>query len=220
MLICFYKQHTRGVMINEENLKKGVLTELQKIADEGRRKYSLQIESEFIHAIPAISKELLQKIMAINYQYRDLQKQGQVGELMWIYISFLRTAFIDQSPCYRIDFYDIQGCISNVECTDTWGFDFIFDNYYEIKTKVMNQVLKQTRFRTYESDSIMNGLAEYFRQLADARIPLLIKNIEEDLANLLNYRNVKILLGEFLDHAEVIAEIGAVGVEIVCNTYM
>ncbi len=194
-------------MINEENLKNEVLNELQTIADDGYYRFSEKLEKEIELIFSEISNSLEKEFKNTYNRYRKLEEAGGVGKLKWIYLSFLRTSFLDHSPCYQIDFYDSRDRISEIECVGSWDFKYVFDCYYNVEKEIIDRLNKQTRLKKYEINGILLNLQQRFHRLADTRIPPIIKNIlKENKEIFLNENDVKFMLGEYLDQSELIAE--------------
>ncbi len=120
---------------------------MQAIADNGYKNFSEKIENEFELHFFEISKSLEKELNNIYSQYEKLKKAGKVGKLEWIYSSFLYTSFLDHSPSYQIDFYDSKDRISEIECTGTWDFKFIYDCYYHVEQELLEELNRQTRLK-------------------------------------------------------------------------
>lgn len=196
-------------MINEVGLKNKFINELQTIADDRYLWYLQKLEKEIVSYIAEITDGLKIELNNIYSQYIKLQDSGEVGTLKWIYLSFLHTGFLDHCPCYKIDFYDIRDCISEIECTELWDFKYIFDCYYNIENEIIEKLNKQTRVLRHEINDMLIQLQQKFHYLADEWIITIIKNIlKEDDVFILKESNVKFMLGEYLDNSELIAVYG------------
>lgn len=155
-----------------------------------------------------LCEELRLELERLYDQYRDLEQDRQTGPLEWIYLSFLRTGLLDGSPCYRIDLYDARERISDVECTGSWSFSCIFDRYRKVKDRMQERMNQQTYLSHGECVKLLEELADAFRGLADARIPGLIRGMQPELSERLsNGHTIRIMLGEFLDQAELVTEL-------------
>lgn len=69
---------------------------------------------------PALRAELLALIKRIKAKFDELQRSQQVKEAEYIQFSFLRTGVLLRNPWYRIDIYDKDWRISEVECDEKW----------------------------------------------------------------------------------------------------
>lgn len=195
-------------MLNVGLLKREVFAEIQEIAEEVRNRYLLQIKEEFPQYFPEARKELWEKINLVYSAYQLQEKAGQVKSLEWVYISFLRTGLLDGSPCYRIDFYDAEGYVSEIECAEKWNFHYAFDYYYKAKQGIMERLNRQTRLKAYEIRDILQSLSDSFRELSDSLIAQLIHSMCSDFAGIASKEHrLKIMLGDYMDQAELIEEV-------------
>lgn len=198
-------------MLNAEKLKKEAFAEVQEIAEEGKIRYFAQIEETFSQCFAEARKELWEAIGSVYKTYQLLEKAGAVKSLEWIYISFLRTALLDGAPCYRIDFYDSDGYVSEIECSGAWGFYFIFDFYDQLKQQVMEGLKRRTRLKNYDINDILYSLSDSFRSLSDDLVTQLIHSMSSDFAVMASKEHrLKIMLGDYMDQAALIEEVAYV----------
>lgn len=195
-------------MINEEKLKQDTLSKMQKLAEETGNSYREEIQRTFPQYIHEAKTALMRELKSIYEKYKKLETEGKTGSLEWIYFSFLRTSLLDSFPCYRIDFYDGRGCISEEECAGTWNHYYTFDNYYRLKQQILDVAKQQTRLTPYEIDDVLDDVSEAFRNLADDQLRQLIGFLHSEIASMVHDgSSLKIMLGEYLDDAVLAAEI-------------
>lgn len=194
-------------MVQVDALRKKVYLEIQEIADQSGELCS-KIEEDIPQYIPEATVRLRNEMKCIYEKYKILQETNLVGNLEWIYISFLRTGLLDHSPCYRIDFYDSRGCICEIDCSGIWDIPEIFNSYYRTLEQIMVRMQRQTYLGLHEIHGILYNLAESFRTLADRLIFQLVQSMNSEWAEMaLPDSRLKIMLGDYLDHGELIAEI-------------
>lgn len=195
-------------MLNVEKIKAETYKEIQKIAEDNERIYRERISEEFPSYVSEAKKSLWCEIGVLHKKYKELEDAGRVNALEWIYISFLRTGLLDGSPCYRIDFYDAEGYVSEIECAGSWDFHYVFDFYYRAKQPIMDRLKCQTRLKTYEINDILQSLSASFRDLSDTLIAQLIRSMSSDFAGIASKDHMlKIMLGDYMDQAELIEEV-------------
>lgn len=195
-------------MINKENLKRLVLEELREIAEKGKLESKIEIEKRVLHDLSVIGLTFKREIDHVYKKYRVMAEKGTVGSLEWIYISFLRTSLVDRSSCYRIDFYDSRGCLSEIECAGSWDCDIVFNFYYDILGEIEERAKKKTILKIYEATNVVNDLASYFRQLSDQLITEIIQSMHTDFTKMVTGKNsIKVMMGDFLDDSELVLEV-------------
>lgn len=194
-------------MLNKENLKRTVLAELQKISDDGKLKSKIEIEEKVINNFAEICLSFTKEITGVYERYKKMEDSGKVDALEWIYISFLRTSLLDHSPCYRIDFYDSRGYISDIECAGSWDCDVVFSYYYNIMEEIAERLKIKTILKIYEANDIVNDLISYFLKISAQLITELIHSTNSDFAKMATSKNsIKVMLGDFLNDSEIVLE--------------
>lgn len=195
-------------MLNVEKLKKEEYIQIQEMAEDIVCASSAQIEKEFPQYFAEAGKSLWYEIKAVHEKYIKLEKENQVKELEWIYLSFLRTGLLDGSPCYRIDLYDLEGCISEVVCTGNWDFHYVFDFYYRAEKEIMDRLKRQTRLSYCEIEDILWNLLDFFRKTSDRLIKQMIHDMHSDFEEIMSGGHaISIMLGDYLDEAELVEDV-------------
>ena len=112
---------------------------------------------------------------------------------------------MDRSACYRIDLYDSRDRISDLECTGSWGFEYVYDKYYKIIDEIKQRIQGQMKIKLYEAEDVMEFVTNEFRRNSDKAIKQLI-----EYEKMKGYRGwmaengIKMVLGDFLGEAKEI----------------
>ncbi|MCI9584316.1 hypothetical protein D3Z50_03545 [Clostridiaceae bacterium] len=166
-----------------------------------------QIEEEFIQKESEIARSFAIPLFDGLKRYASLEREKAVGELKYIYVSFLRTSIIAGSPNYRLDFYDDRNRCSLIECSEEWNFNYIFDFLKHIDNSLKKMFKEQTRVPEYELDNIIFELAEHYRKISDKKIDSVIKYMIENREEHIAFNHtVKIYIGDFLDKVSFVLD--------------
>lgn len=184
----------------EDKIKEEFMKEIHNKAEKMYQESLLKIEAEYEKELENISKPLLEAIIQGLEDYQKLETEGKTGSLSYVFISFLRTGILLDSPSYRLDFYDEKNRVSLVECAEEWDFSYIFNYLKDIKIELSKRFDKQSRVPGYELDHIIYDLAEKYKKLSDKKIePILRLILEQNGISLFGGKSVKIYRGDLFD---------------------
>lgn len=150
------------------------LDEIQTMIDREFLMASEQIMKGFESSKADLIMELSDVLNQVYHDYSIMQREEKVGELRWIYFSFLRSSMIEGYPAYRIDFYDERDCYAGDECCGVWEFTYIFSHFDKIKDKVLETFDGQSKAKAYEADHLLYALYERFHKIASDFFPALL----------------------------------------------
>lgn len=191
----------------EDKIKEEFLNSIRKKSEQMYQESMQRIEAEFSQRLPDIAASLLEVFVQTLKLYHALLAEGKVGELKFIYFSFLRTGIIFDSPNYRLDFYDSKNRASLVECAGMWDFSCIFNYLREIKQELSLIFERQTRVPGWELDNTLHNLANFYRAEADKKIEdVLYSVLEQNGTQLIGDSSVKFFIGELYDRANLILQ--------------
>lgn len=147
-------------------------------------------------------KEIKKTMEILVKQYEDKKASGEIGELKYVFFSFLRTGIVRTGTWYRVDYYDMRERISLVECGSKLELSEILSPWYESTYKLRKIFGKQTRVKEYELDYMLYQMAERYQ-------PLVACLLEDAVRESLNERGrtwfgeerVEFWQGEYMDKA-------------------
>lgn len=152
----------------------------------------LKHEDEIIGEMKHSFLELFEQI---NQRYQEL-------DIRYIYISFLRTAFLNKTAMYRIDFYDQADRLSAMECAVYWDCKEISDVFYSILDELKDIFKRQSKLKGYVLEERIVELAEEVCSFTKPFIEKAILQLLEENANLWNREMPAFFIGEYMDKIE------------------
>lgn len=137
--------------------------------------------------------------------YKCLQEKETVGDICFVYLSFLYTGILENKIKYRLDFYDKNDRVSDIECSVNWEFPEFSRCIYKMRNYLEKEINIRAKEWCYEADSILYSMALSLRSLSDN----LLREIWEEMLrrkswDWYNVEKVKIMMGELFDEAELI----------------
>lgn len=200
----------RSIYENELNqlsigrkLAEKFLEELEAEIDTGIREFEYECSCDQINIVNSIKNSLKHIFLKLNLLYRNLQKKDMVGDMEFIYLSFLRSAILTNNAVYQIDVYDRKGRSSTVECACRWECIEIFQGFHNLKRDIEIKFRKQKKIREYILDKRLIELGETMHEFARPIIAEAIKQLAEDEL-LWGDKLPVIMIGEFLDKSDEI----------------
>lgn len=149
----------------------------------------------------ALKKEFIEIIKDLQTSYEMLQRKKEAGEVNYVYLSFLRSAILLDQCFYRIDLYDENGQLSQVECCQNWRPDFLW-NRLQVVREILTKKFSNRGIGLYFLDEMV---LQYAEELHTAFIPLFQQIFENDEAEKPIFSSaVRVHMGEFLDSSEEI----------------
>lgn len=154
-----------------------------------------------------MTASLIKAVEAGCKQVRLLQDKQLKGEIRYIHFSLLRTRLREREACYRLDFYDEQWVLDEMECSVYWRAEPLFAPLFR-QAEVWERELagyarKVTlmdveRFLQIEAMPYHALAVEYLR----ASVPELIGL--EDYVQMRKRPELGWLAGEYKDSCEII----------------
>lgn len=161
--------------------------------------------------------KLRQKFDSICNKCIDLQNNNLKGEVEYIYFSLLRTSILEGRGEFRIDFYDKNWFLDKEECSVNIELDFLYITLFELESTLKSKKMEYGRTITeMDAEYIILDEADKYHILCAEFLKDMVK---EQFINLSSYKemkksdNLKILVGEFMDEAEIIYEDGGKEIE-------
>ena len=154
--------------------------------------------------------KLRQKFEFICKKCIEMQNSNLKGEVNYIYFSLLRTSLLEGRGEFRIDFYDENWFLDKAECSVNIELDFLYTTLFELESILKSKKIEYGRTITeMDIEYIILDEADKYHILCAEFLKDIIK---EQFINLKSYKemkksnNLKILIGEFMDEAEIIYE--------------
>jgi len=177
--------------------------ELEAQIETGFREFEYECTYNHKNIINNMKNSLKNIFLKLNLLYIDLQKQDLVGDMEFIYISFLRSAIFTNSNVYQLNVYDRKGRSSTVECVCRWDCIEIFQGFYNLKRDIEAKFRKQMKIKEYILEKRLMELGETMHEFAKPIIAEAIKQLVED-EYLWEDKLPVIMIGEFLDKSDEI----------------
>lgn len=192
-------------MINREKIHLELLTQLSNASETLLQAELKNILKEHGKLIIENAESIAKTIDQGMKIYRGLQEKGLVGDICFLYFSFLFTGVLENKIKYRIDFYDENDRVSDIECFINWEFLEFSTCLNKIHKYLEDEFNTRGKEWSFEVDSILYTTALSLRSLSDH---LLVKIWEEILTRKswewYSREKVKIMVGELFDEAKLI----------------
>lgn len=141
----------------------------------------------------------------------EIQSEKGKGDIKYIFISYLRTNIKDNIFSYRVDMYDENWVMDEVECSGSIPMDFIF-KYLREHDEQLKQYHQNHRrlIKEYDLEAIKMFVANYYNQIGFR----IIKNYIEDMVQCQGYQGmkrdsgIKIFFGDYMDKSQEIYQEG------------
>ncbi|NEW09791.1 hypothetical protein GK047_28125 [Paenibacillus sp. SYP-B3998] len=166
------------------------------LIDETYKQQKEQIDSSFILAFDNACRLA-----------SELQEQGLKGHTQYIYISLLRTSFMENTACYRIDVYDNNWFLDQEECFSLWEADFIFHPLFDRRAALETQKTDYARKVTsMDIEQMLLEEAELYHMLALAFMRSRVGELIQSHAyqEMSKHPNLCIFSGEYKDRSEIL----------------
>lgn len=157
-----------------------------------------------------IDSKLRQKFELLCNKCIEMQNNNLKGEVSYIYFSSLRTSILEGKGEFRIDFYDENWFLDKEECSNNIELDFLYITLFELESTLKSKKIEYGRTITeMDVEYIILDEADKYHILCGEFLKDMVK---EKFINLSSYKemkrssNLKILVGEFMDEAEIIYE--------------
>lgn len=191
--------------ISGDKIRSAFLLNIHKIIEQNFIESKARIQQKKEQFISVSQNSFQCCLENLCCKYKQLQELGELEEMRYVYISFLRSSILDQAGWYQMDAYDTRGLASLKECAEKWDFICITSEMYEIVNLIQAEFKKQTFVKEYEIDYIQYHLAERFHQeYKDFIYEILERVLYENGKKLFDYNHVYFMLGEYLDKSQFI----------------
>jgi hypothetical protein len=124
---------------------------------------------EFENSIESLANSFGQALNDALIRYEELRNSDNVserkGKLSNIYVSFLLSGVLCNTPWLRIDLYDENSITDTIECFSNWDVQCISKNLYQRADLLAAQQYEKENIRVtdYELEQIwLNLSGEYF----------------------------------------------------------
>lgn len=170
---------------------------VKRLMEEGEMK----LRQGWPEAKAAIGQELFEKIAQLYQDYKRLQRERQTGPLEYVHISFLRTGVLLQDAWYRIDFYDRNGQLSEVECFADWQPQILSEIIAQAEKALTANFMKQSSAGLYECKRFVLRIAEHLHSVFGSLFTEIFSMREESAERAIE-EAVRVHIGEFLDDSQ------------------
>ena len=136
-----------------------------------------------------------------------MQKEDKIGDIRYIYFSYLRTNLIKYSADYLIEFFDERWMYCKEECTGGFDMDFVYSDFFKTINNAKESKGKYGRFITdMDIEKIMIKEGDKYNNFAVDYI----KNMILEIVDTDGYKKLKkssklqIFMGEYHDKVRVL----------------
>lgn len=150
----------------------------------------------------ALYVEIRDKLKKLNAVYADLQRDRQVGDVKYVQFSFLRTGVLLNGPWYRIDLYDENWRIAEVECGISWQPTFLVEPFQET-AKALEENFKKVRIARHHYQSMVLKAAKELHLFLTSLLAELFAAKAEEQSPVF-FQAIDVYCGEFLDECQQI----------------
>lgn len=176
------------------------------------------IDNTFFENIMSVQKRISENEETINAKIInsfneacikacEMQKEEKIGDIRYIYFSYLRTNLMKYSADYLIEFFDEKWMYCKEECVSEFNMDFVYIDFFQTINKAKESRKKYGRFITdMDIEKIMIKEGDRYNQFAVDYI----KNMITDIVNTDGYRKLRkrnklqIFMGEYHDKVKVL----------------
>ncbi|MFW6678947.1 hypothetical protein ACOAOT_14945 [Lacrimispora sp. AGF001] len=197
-----YEKELSQIFIGRK-VAENFLEELEAQIETGFGEFEYECTCNHKNIVNGMKNSLKNIFFKLNLLYINLQKQDLVGDMEFIYLSFLRSAILTNSDVYQLNVYDRKGRSSTVECVCRWDCIEIFQGFYNLKRNIETRFRKQMKINEYVLDKRLIELGETMNEIAKPFIIDAIKQLAED-EYLWEDKLPVIMIGEFLDKSDEI----------------
>lgn len=186
-----------------------------EIYHEFKTKY---IDNTYFENIMSVKKRICENKEAINSKIInsfneacikacEMQKEDRIGDIRYIYFSYLRTNLIKYSADYLIEFFDERWMYCKEECTGEFDMDFVYSDFFKTINNAKESKGKYGRFITdMDIEKIMIKEGDKYNNFAVDYI----KNMILEIVDTDGYKKLKkssklqIFMGEYHDKVRVL----------------
>lgn len=143
------------------------------------------------------------KIMSNLFEesYR-LQEEGKKGNVSFIYFSFLYSNVLMNKRAFRIDVFNEEMFLDDIEVTSEWSFDFVF-KYIDSDMEKIKRIISSNyiKIKNYELWELKNSY-EYNYYLA---VEFILKELTDCINKLKCFKKMKknekvyVMFGEYME---------------------
>lgn len=173
----------------------------KKLAEALLEQYKKELTTEWDKIQDSICKEISEKIKTVKGKFKQLQLDKQVSEPQYVQFSFLRSSVLLRDCWYRIDLYDKNWQISEVECCEKWQPDFLDEKLRDAEKVFDENFRKQSVVGMYSCEQILLQMAEKLHLLFLSFLPELFQQMSAQYLYIFS-EPIGVYSGEFLDKSE------------------
>ncbi|WP_432665084.1 hypothetical protein R9X47_02320 [Wukongibacter baidiensis] len=165
------------------------------------------IENRYLCSKDEIEEELIDIFDKLCKKTKEMQEKNLKNKIKYIHFSILRTKIMENEGVYRIEFYDEDWYLDEVEAYEFWNADFIYKSLFDHMEEL--EVKKKKYLRTITSMDI-----EKIKQVEVSKYHTLacemVKDMVEKLIELKSFKEIvseggySILFGEYKGDSKVI----------------
>lgn len=165
------------------------------------------ISNRYLGSQDEIEGELIDIFDKLCRRTKELQEKGLKNKVKYIYFSILRTKIMENKGVYRIECYDEDWYLDEVEVYELWNPDFIYKSLFDHMEELEEEKKKYLRkITSMDIEKIKQVEASKYHILACE----MIRDIVEKLIELESFKEIVeesgylILFGEYKGDSELI----------------
>lgn len=185
--------------------KNQVLKEFQEkyVADRYKKEFA-QIIEKYNKDKQSIQENLISKFNLVCKEAISLQERGLKGEMMYIYISMLRTSILENKGQWRIDLFDERWFLDKEEYSINIDLEFIYEplfNHMKELSEKKKEYLRNIKEKDIEYIKLKE--ANKYHSLALSIIRDTLQSFLEctSYKEMKKKEDIRIMAGEYMDAA-------------------
>lgn len=187
------------IKYNEQKFLESQAPVVEKLIDDGKKK----LRAEWEAASGLLSDQLYAILVQLYKAYQPLRDEKLVGEPAYLYISYLRSGVLLHTPYYRIDLYDENGRISEVECSAGWESAPMREIARAGEETLAANFSRQSSAGMFCCEEMTLRLADELHRQCTALMPKILEALGARKQKIFP-AILRVYMGEFLDEAQEI----------------
>lgn len=172
---------------------------LDGLIKEGKKTMQIELDKSKMQ----IAEELFVIFEKLSKKHKRLHNEKLLGKAELIYISFLRGGILLHMPCYRIDLYDENDRVSEIECSQRWEPGIFNEIIRKGEETLTANFSRQSSAGMYFCEEMTLCLAEKLHDQFTLLLPEVLQLLEQKQEK--NFSSsIRVFMGEFLDISQQI----------------
>lgn len=183
-----------------------MIEKINNYAKEQTDLYKNKLHTNLNAQVEALRLSISKTIVNIYNNYLILKNTSDVGDLESVYISYLRTAILDHSPCIQINLYDSSGREGLIDCYQKWEANNLFCPIYSMHQEILKLYDMQSSIKKSDINKIILRSSEQIFLFLKSIISRVI-DFDILLSETKSKYEINYFIGEYMDKSEKIERV-------------